>query len=132
MTVGGGLTVDRTQQIKVLDHAEWAQVEDLADRVSNAFLGHRRCPEGVDVQANRASAADRVCKLNLATLGDTRGHDVLGDPTGSIRRGTVNLRRIFSGECAASVAGHATVGIDDNLATGEASVSGGTTQDEAS
>ena len=35
VTVGGGLTVDRTQQIKVLDHAEWAQVED--SRIASAM-----------------------------------------------------------------------------------------------
>ena len=131
MAVGCRLAVDRAQQVQVLDHAERSQVEDLADRVGDALLGKSSGAEGIDVQADRACSSNRVSQLNLAALGDTRSHDVLGHPAGSVRRGAINLRRILSGERATAVAGHAAVGVDDDLATRQARICGRPAQHEA-
>ena len=74
--------------------------------------------------------SDGVGELNFASLGNACGHDVLGDPARSVGCGTIDLRRVLARERAAAVAGHASVGVDDDLAAGEASVRRGAAQDE--
>ena len=76
--------------------------------------------------------ADRVGDLNLAALGEAGGDDVLGDPARGVGGRAVDLRRVLAGEGAATVAGHAAVGVDDDLAAGEARVADGAADDEAS
>ena len=50
------------------------------------------------------------------------GDDVLGDVAHRVRGRAVDLRRVLAAERAAAVAGHAAVGVDDDLAAGEAAV----------
>ena len=69
------------------------------------------------------SDTDRIRDLDLAALGDPGGDDMLGDPAGRICGRAVDLRRVLAAERAAAVAGRAAVGVDDDLATGEAGVS---------
>ncbi len=83
-------------------------------------------PEGLDVQAHGASAADGVGHLNLATLASAGGDDVLGDPAHGVGGGAVHLRGVLAGESTAAVTGHAAVGVDDDLAAGQAGIPGRT------
>ena len=78
--------------------------------------------EGLDEQADRLGLADRVRDLDLAARGEAGGHDVLGDPAHGVGGGAVDLGRVLAGEGAAAVAGHAAVGVDDDLAAGQAGV----------
>ena len=66
--------------------------------------------------------ADGVGDLDLAAGGETRGDDVLRDPAHRVGGGTVDLGRVLAAEGAATVAGHAAVGVDDDLAAGQAGV----------
>src|SRR4029450_5464361 len=96
-------------------------------------------PERLQVAAPRVPLADRVRDLHLGPPGQARGDDVLGHPAHRVRRGPVELRRVRAGERAAAVAGRAAraflpgepaaavaglaaVGVDDDLAAGEAGV----------
>ena len=54
--------------------------------------------------------------------GEARGDDVLGDPAHRVRGRAVDLGRVLAGEGAAAVAGHAAVGVDDDLAAGQTGV----------
>ena len=81
-----------------------------------------RGAEGLDEQADRLGLADRVGDLDLAARGEAGGDDVLGDPAHRVRGRAVDLGRVLAGEGAAAVAGHAAVGVDDDLAAGEAGV----------
>ena len=74
--------------------------------------------------------ADGVRHLHLAAAGGAAGHDVLGHPAGRVRSRTVDLARVLAAERAATVAAHAAVGVDDDLAAGEAGVAVGATDDE--
>ena len=53
---------------------------------------------------------------------DPGGDDVLGDPARRVGAGAVHLRRVLARERAAAVARHAAVGVDDDLAPGQAGV----------
>ena len=78
--------------------------------------------EAVDVHAHRMRDADRVGDLELAAVGEARGDDVLRDVARGVRRRAVDLRRILARERAAAVRSRAAVGVDDDLAAGEARV----------
>ena len=66
--------------------------------------------------------ADRVGDLHLAALGQPGGDHVLGDPAHRVGGRAVDLGRVLAGEGAAAVAGVAAVGVDDDLAAGQAGV----------
>ena len=66
--------------------------------------------------------ADRVGDLDLAAIRQVGGDDVLGDVARRVGRGAVDLGRVLAGEGAAAVARHPAVGVDDDLAAGEAGV----------
>src|SRR5699024_1615995 len=72
-----------------------------------------------------AGGADRVGDLDFTTLREFGGDNGLGCPPHRVGGGTVDLRGVFSGECAAAVAGHPPVGVDDDLAAGEPRVAHG-------
>src|SRR6185312_2389796 len=65
---------------------------------------------------------DRVSQLHFAARRKLRGHDVLGNVARHIAGGAIDLRRILTRERAAAVTAHAAVGIDDDLAAGQAGV----------
>ena len=72
--------------------------------------------------------ADRVRDLHLAALRDAGGHDVLGHVTRRVGGRAVHLRGVLAAERAATVTGHAAVGVDDDLAAGEPAVGVRTTE----
>src|SRR5690606_1315519 len=78
--------------------------------------------EGVDRHRGRLGHADGVGHLNLATFGEAGGNNVLGYVTPGIGGAAVNLGRILAGEGATTMAGHAAVGVDNDLAPGQAAV----------
>ena len=66
--------------------------------------------------------ADRVGDLELAAVREARRDDVLRHVAGGVRGRAVDLRRVLAGEGAAAVARRAAVGVDDDLAPGQAGV----------
>jgi hypothetical protein len=74
--------------------------------------------------------ADGVGDLDLAAPGQAGSDDVLGDPAHRVGTRPVDLARVLAGERPATVAGHAAVGVDDDLASGEAGVAHRSTDDE--
>src|SRR6202012_1871287 len=66
--------------------------------------------------------ADRIADLDGALPGQTRRHDVLGQVAAEIGRRAVHLGRVLAGEGAAAVRGRAAVGVDNDLAAGQAGV----------
>ena len=93
--------------------------------------GHLPGAEGLDVQAHRLGHADRIGDLDLAAVGESGGDDVLGHPAHGVGAGAVHLGGILAGEGATAVASHAAVGVDDDLASGQARIALGTAEHEA-
>src|SRR5208283_1173179 len=87
---------------------------------------------GFNQHADRVSDADGVGELHFAAIGQAGGDYVLGDMTRHVGGGAIDLGRIFSAESAATVASHAAVGVDDDLAAGQAGVAHGAADDETS
>ena len=55
-------------------------------------------------------------------VGQARGDDVLGQVAADVGGRAVDLGRVLAGEGAAAVRGRAAVGVDDDLAAGQAGV----------
>ena len=117
-------------QPQVLAKGARAQVEVLADERLDLRAADLLGPERLDHHRHRMRDADRVGDLDLAALGQAGGDDVLGDVARRVRRGAVDLRRVLAAEGAAAVAGHAAVGVDDDLAAREAGVADRAADDE--
>ena len=67
------------------------------------------------------SHADGVGDLHFTAIRQTRGDDVLGRMAGGMGGGRSTLDGSLP-ESATTVTGHAAVGVDDDLATGQAAV----------
>src|SRR5262249_55754168 len=85
----------------------------------------------LDENREWARNADGIGYLNLEALGQARRDDVLGDVAGGIGGAAVHFRRIFARESATAMTRHATVGVQDDLAARQASVTHWPTHDEA-
>src|SRR5215218_1044005 len=122
VTVRGGLLVDRAVQPQVLAERARAQVEVLVDELRDLRAADLLGPERLDKHADGVSDADRIRDLDLAAVGQAGRDDVLRDVARGVGGRAVDLARVLAGERAAAVAGHAAVGVDDDLAPGQAGV----------
>ncbi len=85
----------------------------------------------VDEHGDGIGDADRVRELHERLLGKAGRDDVLGDVARHVARGAIDLRGILAGERAAAVRRGAAVGVDDDLAAGDAGVAVRAAGDEA-
>src|SRR5208282_432589 len=74
--------------------------------------------ESIHQDADGIGNTDRVGELHFAAVGEAGGYDVLGDVARHVGGRTIDLGRILAAESAAAVTTHATVCVDDNLASG--------------
>src|SRR5699024_5100491 len=131
VAVHRGQGVDRPQQVEGVDERGGAEVEDLPHGGRDPVGGDVTGAEGLDVQAHRLGDADGVGDLHLAAGGEPGGHEVLRHPAHRVGAGAVHLRGVLAGEGTAAVAGHAAVGVHDDLATGQARIALGPAEHEA-
>ena len=133
MAEAGGLVVDGAAEVELLDDLEGGELEVLLDEfeerfVSPAFLDGA---VGLQVDGEGLGDTDGVGELDEDALAVSTSNEGLGDPAGSVGSGAVDLGGILAGEGATTVGTPATVGVDDDLAAGEAGVTLGTTDGEA-
>src|SRR5271155_4620955 len=84
------------------------------------FDGSR--PERVDVNTDRLCDADGVRELNLTSASDAGGHDVLRDVPRVVAGAPIDLAGVLAAECAAAVAAHSAVRVDDDLSAREPTI----------
>src|SRR5690606_10688808 len=122
VAVGRGGTVHRVQQVEHASDRIGPQVEVFPHQLHNLLITDLAGAEGVDRHRGRLGHADGVGHLDLATFGEAGGDNVLGYVAPGIGGAAVNLGRILAGEGATTMAGHAAVGVDNDLAPGQAAV----------
>jgi len=110
--------------VEVADDRRGPEVEVVADQRLDPVAGHTRRlgAEALHADRDRMREADRVGDLQLAALRETCGDDVLRHVAGRVRRRAVDLGGVFAGEGTAPVPGHAAIGVDDDLPSGDARV----------
>ena len=118
----GGVFVDGPAQVEVGDDFLGSQPEDLSHGALDGRVVRPPGSERIHPDRDRFRAADRVGELHLGPARQFRGDDVLGDGAGHVGGRAVHLRRVLARKGAASVAGHATVRVNDNLPARESAV----------
>src|SRR5574343_330026 len=130
MAVGGGLLVDWAKQVEHVDDAFRPQVEMLLDQRGQDFVADLAGAEGLDHDRGRLGDTDGVGDLDQALAGQAGGNDVLGHIAAGVGGRAVDLGRILAGEGTTAVRGCPAVGVDNDLAAGQAAVALRATDDE--
>ena len=86
---------------------------------------------GVDIEGQRLGDADRIGDLDGAALGKAGGDHILREIARDIGGRTIDLGRVLAAERAAAMGRRAAIGVDDDLAAGQAGVPVRTTDFEA-
>ena len=76
----------------------------------------------VDIERQWLGHADGISKLNGAARGEASCDDILGKVARDIRGGTVDLCRVLARKRAAAMRSCAAISINDDLASGQASI----------
>lgn len=124
VTESAQLAVDGSLEAELLDDHTRSEVEVLVDDdlevvVSVAFSDGS---VGVNVDGDGVGDTDTVSDLDEGSLGETSVDQTLGNPSGGISSGSVDLSWVLSGESTTSVTTPATVGIDDDLSSSKTSI----------
>jgi len=117
MAVSSSLLHDWTLQFQVTLDATSTKVKVLVDDFNQVFIGHTFLGSTVGVNVNRQWVwyTNSVRQLYQNTLGQASSYNRLGNPTGSVSSGTINLSGILTGESSTTVGTPATIGINNNL-----------------
>lgn len=123
------LLVNGSLQSQFLDDVSGSEVEILANDSANVCLSATvlRGAVGVDVDGQRVGETDGVGDLEEGAVAKTSSYKGLGHIAGIVSGRSVDLGRVFTREGAATVGSPTTVGVNNDLATSQASVSGGAT-----
>src|SRR5271155_2185053 len=132
VAVGRRLLIDGTAQIQRINDPTRRQLEVGTDQIGNDRRIDFFRAESIHANAYRISPADGIGELHFAAVGELCGDDVFGNVARHVGCGAIDLGRILAAESAAAVAAHASVGVDDDLASGKPGVTHGTADDEAS
>src|SRR3989344_1877411 len=122
VAVGCGLLIDRAQQVQHLDDALRAQVEMLTHQRCQTLVRHHARAFRVHRDVHGLGHTNGVRHLDLALARQACGHDVLGHIAGSVGCRAVHLRWVLAAEGAAAVGAGTAVGVHDDLAAGQATV----------
>lgn len=134
VTVSGGLLHDRAAQVQVADDGSRAQVEVILDNLGDLQVGLTRAGQtstvGINEDGQWVRHTDGIGQLDQASVGQTSSDKGLGDPTSSVGSGTIDLGGILTREGSTTVGTPTTIGINDDLAAGQTSITVRTTDDE--
>ena len=106
------------------------EVEHVAERGFELGLVDLAGAVQVDIDRQRLGDADGVAELDRGAVGEAGRDDVLGEVARRVGGRAVDLGRVLAREGAAAMRGRATIGVDDDLAAGEAGIAIGAADDE--
>ena len=131
MAERGGLLVNGAAKVERLDDPLRRELEMRSDDFADLVVVDEAGVERVDQHGNRFGHTNRVRELNHAAAGEACGDDVFRDVARHIAGGPIDLGGILARERAAAVRRCATVGIDDDLASGDAGIAVRTADNES-
>lgn len=131
MSVLGGLGELWLSEVEVLNDDTWTKVEVLFDNGKDLGVGLFAGAISVDSERQWLGDADGVRDLDKDTSAEFCLDEGLGHPSCSVGARSVDLGVVLSGESTTAVGTPATVGVDDNLSAGEASVTLWAADDES-
>jgi len=130
VTVGRRFLVDGVLEAELLDDLAWPEVEVVLDNLEQFHFGFGRGAVAEDGDGEGFGDTDGIRDLDEDAFAKTGLDEGLGDPSGGISGGSVDLGEVLSGEGAATVGSPTTVGVDDDLTAGQTGITHGATDDE--
>merc|ERR1719253_1634269 len=132
VTVGSSLAHNRALKVKIPDDTSWTKIEVVLNNFSKLSIGLSVGNSSVRVNKDGKWVwnSNGVRKLYKCPSAKSSGNKTLGDPTGSISGGTINLCGVLSREGSSSVGTPSSVGINDNLTSGKTGISVGSSNNE--
>lgn len=126
----------------------WTKIPVVLDDRDELLVGLGASAVRVDVDVERLCDTNGIRELNDNTSCETSGNERFGcdcvnaavelrgeirtNPASGVGRRSIDLGKVLSRESSSSMCTPATVGIDDDLATSQTSITLRTTNDEAS
>jgi len=130
VTVLGSLVVDGVGQVQFLDNDTRPHVEVLPDDLNELVGRLVASAVSLNEQTEWLSDTNGVRKLDKTAACELSLEQRLGDPTGEVSSGTIDLGVILAGESTTTVGTPTTVGIDNDLTSGETSITLRSTNNE--
>ena len=130
MAVGRGAAIDRPVELQRAADVGRRQPEQLRQHLLELLLVDLAGAVGIDQERHRIGDADRVGDLDGAAVGEAGRDHVLGEIARGIGGRAVDLGRILAGERAAAMRRVAAIGVDDDLAAGQAAIAVGAADHE--
>lgn len=131
MTVRSGLQVLRPLKVEFSYDNSGSQVPVVSDDLDQLGIGLLTGAVSVDKDGQGLGNTDSVGQLNQASSSEAGVDQRLGDPSGSVGGRSVDLGKVLSGEGTTTVGTPTTVGVDNDLSTGQTGITLGTTDDES-
>merc|ERR1719253_110645 len=132
VTVGSTLAHNRALKVKIPDDTSWTKIEVVLNNFSKLSIGLSVGNSSVRVNKDGKWVwnSNGVRKLYKCPSAKSSGNKTLGDPTGSISGGTINLCGVLSREGSSSVGTPSSVGVNDNLTSSKTGISVGSSNNE--
>jgi hypothetical protein len=133
VSISSGLLVDRAGELEVTDDASRAEIEVVEDDRKEIRVGLSSLDSaiGINEHGEGLGDSDGIGDLDQAAASELRGNEGLSDPTNSVSGRAIDLGGVLSGESTASMGTPTSIGINDDLATSETSISVRASNDEA-
>ena len=130
VSILSGLVVDGVGEVQLLDDDTGTHVKVLLDDLDQLVRGLVGGTVGLDEQGEGLGNTDGVRELDESTAGQLGGDERLGDPARKVGSRTVDLGVVLTGESTTTVGSPASVGVDNDLTTGQTGITLGSTNDE--
>ena len=114
--------INRLAQIKRLDDALRGELKLTLHFFGQPFIRNRAGALRIHQHTGWLGHANGVTQLHFANLCEAGSGDVLGNVSSHVRSAAIDLGRILTAECAATVTTTTTVGVHDDLATSKAAI----------
>src|SRR5208282_5341961 len=128
MTEIRSLTVDRPQQIQLLDNSGRTEIEILGERL--CLVGVARA-ERLHFEGDRLGPANGISHLHFGTLCKALLQNLTSHMSAEVSPAPVHLRWVFAAECTTAVVRGAAIGVHDDLSTCHATINGRSTTHKA-
>jgi hypothetical protein len=108
-----------------------AEIPVLVDDGNKLLVGLLASAVSINIDGEGLGNTDSVGELNEGAAGEASGNQRLGNPAGGVGSRAIDLGEVLSGESTSTVGTPSTVGVDNDLATSETSITLGSTNNEA-
>ncbi len=119
-----GFLIDGSEEVELLDDVAGSEAKVVHDDLDEVLVGHAFLDGavGVDVDGQRVCESDGVRDLDENSVAEFVVHETLGDVPGVVGSRPVDLGRVLAGEGTTAMGGPSSVGVYNDLSSGESGI----------